>query len=260
MGPRLLANMLDATPVHLSNHQVDEALYPAVQQAIVPTWKRSLQRQEHVDSSFLFKAVKAWWRRKKRNWFTKKFKVKSQVHLQRKLPHSPCIVRVMWASNEFAPAKIKKKKPTFIQKGRRSRGMGRDDTGARHGVCSPELVKATYKSFTDSLSEAQQLAFKYKEFTRWLHLQRADDVTRFLWRSDVSQLSLDEICSLGKALQSAQATWMPGPYHPKVLRGMTALDYAVPRDLRHALMNTQLFARNLAAFGFRCQATAFIWI
>merc|ERR1712183_245873 len=57
------------------------------------------------------------------------------------------------------------------------------------GVCVPTFLRLAYQSLTKSLAAAQLAAWAAKDYKRWLELQRADDFSRFLSRSDVSELS-----------------------------------------------------------------------
>jgi len=120
--------------------------------------------------------------------------------------------------------------------------------------CRPPFLQASYMNLTQALSRAQVAAFP--QFAdRWLELQRVDDLTRFLSRSDVSVLSKREVSRLGNALAAAQVAG-----HNARMDFVAALkksEEGVPDRLADAIRAVQVQARSVAGNGFRCRATAF---
>mmetsp|Transcript_56972 Transcript_56972/g.114336 ORF Transcript_56972/g.114336 Transcript_56972/m.114336 type:complete len:205 (+) Transcript_56972:47-661(+) len=121
--------------------------------------------------------------------------------------------------------------------------------------CDSETLKNNYLSLYDKLAEAQRLAFpKFPD--RWLELQHVDDLTNFLRRADVSELTRPEVSKLGKALNKAL---LAGHDARMVFDApLKRSERGVPDDLAQAISRTQDLARDVAAHGFRCRASHFL--
>jgi len=124
-------------------------------------------------------------------------------------------------------------------------------------VCLPAYVRHSYEQFQERLGEAQNEALANGETKRWLEMQRADDLTRFLSRDDISMLSRAEVCKLGKAVQAMQVAG-----HKARMQWDAQLkdeEANVPNSVASSISAAQKYARRLAGYGFRCRASAFLF-
>ncbi|CAK0877046.1 unnamed protein product [Prorocentrum cordatum] len=94
--------------------------------------------------------------------------------------------------------------PALYRQGYVPIAPGRASNAASGGPCVPFLVHSAYHSFQDALAKAQLRSMEAGETARWLELQRADDLLRFLHRADNSHFSDAEVSSLGRALAATQ--------------------------------------------------------
>jgi len=219
----------------------------------------------HGDTSFLFGGLRRIVSRVRRRRRLAKLRdqhqvltavrsVESTAHRQRRLPKTAGLEKAALAarllhdegaesSSVFAALAVP--------------GLGAGRAPADFGDCDSASLKLSYERFFQALSEAQARSFGYGQTSRWLDLQRADDLTRFLQRVDVSELTLGEVEALGKAWQ---ATEMAG-HQLAAGAGASARrrEVCVPNDLAASLFDAQRHARSVAAHGFRCRASSFLW-
>mmetsp|Transcript_30001 Transcript_30001/g.93226 ORF Transcript_30001/g.93226 Transcript_30001/m.93226 type:complete len:231 (-) Transcript_30001:20-712(-) len=121
--------------------------------------------------------------------------------------------------------------------------------------CSAMTLRSYYEGLVNALAKAQRIAFpKFPD--RWLELQHVDDLTRFLERADVSMLTRPEVSKLGKAFTAAQ---LAGHDARMVIDApLKDSERGVPSGLAMAISNMQMYAKGVAAHGFRCRATNFL--
>lgn len=124
-----------------------------------------------------------------------------------------------------------------------------------HGPCLPIFLANNYVSLREALEHAQHQAMRIAP-ARWYELQRADELTRFLTRQDVSVLSKEEVGDLGEALRYvsiAQANARTNAILP-----LTKAQKDVPLPLEAALQRAFAYAKNTAAHGYRCRDNEFL--
>lgn len=124
-----------------------------------------------------------------------------------------------------------------------------------HGPCLPIYLANSYVSLREALERAQHQAMRVAP-ARWYELQRADELTRFLTRADVSVLSKEEVGDLGEALRHvsiAQTNARTNDTMP-----LTKAQKDVPLPLEGALQNAYMYAKATAAHGYRCRDNEFL--
>jgi hypothetical protein len=124
-----------------------------------------------------------------------------------------------------------------------------------HGPCLPIFLQNNYINFREALAIAQLHAMKVAP-ARWYELQRADELSRFLSRGDVSVITKEELGDLGEALRHvhiAQANVRKSWIAP-----LKKNEQGVPYRLEGALYNAQLWGKATAAHGYRCREDEFL--
>jgi len=124
-----------------------------------------------------------------------------------------------------------------------------------HGKCLPLYLKNMYIRLRDSLEYAQGHAMKIAP-ARWYELQRIDDLTRFLTRADNNVLTKSEVGDLGEALRHARIAG--ANVRSNYMMPLKKEELGVPGELEGGLQDVQLFAKKLAAHGYRCRASEFL--
>ncbi|CAK0877045.1 unnamed protein product [Prorocentrum cordatum] len=135
--------------------------------------------------------------------------VESTAHLQHPPPPDEGWLRASQANEAVASQfpwtnKGPHHVPALYRQGYVPIAPGRASNAASGGPCVPFLVHSAYHSFQDALAKAQLRSMEAGETARWLELQRADDLLRFLHRADNSHFSDAEVSSLGRALAATQ--------------------------------------------------------
>jgi len=131
-----------------------------------------------------------------------------------------------------------------------------DSLGDEYGECDPVFLQSRYIQFRDALNHAQGQSMRIAP-SRWLELQRAQDLTQFLMRGDVSVITKEELSHMGEAirhtdiaLDGVRKNWMR-PYSE-------AREALIPGQLEGSLQIANKMAKKLAAQGYRCRANEFL--
>merc|ERR1712113_23263 len=103
-----------------------------------------------------------------------------------------------------------------------------------------------------AIAKAQLLSLpRYPD--RFAELQQVEDLTAFLYRSDNSHLTREEVSNLGKALSAAQTAGHGARMDFNAQRSRA--EEAVDSELSMAISHVQQYARDVAGHGFRCRPT-----
>lgn len=154
--------------------------------------------------------------------------------------------------------------------------------------CEPQLLERAYESLKEFLPKAQQQA-QFLDPDRFLELQRADDKSTFLNVGGAAEkLSDAQVKHLGEALFAVQRAGAGLPNQAQLAQSIKAaqgLDgkksiwsfLKKPKgndgrnivevnalfrkaDMANSISVAQEAMRDVAAEGFRCRATTFIWV
>lgn len=124
-----------------------------------------------------------------------------------------------------------------------------------HGPCLPIFLKANYISMSEALEKAQHHAFQIAP-ARWYELQRADDLSRFLMRQDVSVLSKEEVGDLGEALRHVRIAG--ANVRADSMMPLKKNEQGIPGQLEASLQTAHKYAKVTAAHAFRCRDNEFL--
>lgn len=131
---------------------------------------------------------------------------------------------------------------------------------ARKGlpICSPLMLKMNHQLLNDDIERAQAEALRAPPEERWrfIELQRVQDLASFLWRSDVSELSKDEVCRLGRAMRAADLAGYKA--RMEINAPLKDEEAKVPEELASSISNVRQRAKSVAAYGYNCQVSSFL--
>lgn len=197
------------------------------------------------------------------------------MHREHPLEHEPARIRRGYEIAEAAAASLnpRRKVPSWRRellgmvplpayKGRTSsisvQGQDRLLSHAKppeDGECSPLFLKNTYIQFSEALARAQHEAQRIAP-GRFFELARADELTRFLMRGDVSVLTKTEVGDIGEALRHvgiASANVRQNELFP-----LKKNEQFVPAPLEGALQMTNKLGEFVAAHAYRCRDNEFL--
>lgn len=123
------------------------------------------------------------------------------------------------------------------------------------GECSPLFLKNTYIQFLEALGRAQHEAQAIAP-GRYYELARADELTRFLMRGDVSVLSKTEVADIGEALRHVDIAM--ANVRKNMLLPLKKHEAHIPAPLEGALQMTYKIGEHVAAHGYRCRDNEFL--
>jgi hypothetical protein len=197
------------------------------------------------------------------------------IHREHPLEHEPARVRRGYEIAQGAAANLdpRRKVPSWRRellgmnplpptRGRTSslsmQGQDRLRSRAKppeDGYCSPLFLKNTYIQFAQALARAQHEAMAVAP-GRFYELARADEMTRFLMRGDVSVLSKAEVGDIGEALRHVGIA--SANVRLNELMPLQKNEKDVPAPLEGALQMTYKLGEAVAAHGYRCRDNEFL--
>mmetsp|Transcript_48155 Transcript_48155/g.108169 ORF Transcript_48155/g.108169 Transcript_48155/m.108169 type:complete len:198 (+) Transcript_48155:114-707(+) len=123
------------------------------------------------------------------------------------------------------------------------------------GPCVDWAAEQFLADIRPKIEEAQRIALDIAP-RRWLMLQRADDLTRFLNRASNNKMSPEEISQLGQAITAIEQAGYGA--RMKFFARLAPSEEGVPDRLSGAIAQAKMAAELGAGYAFRCRATTFL--
>mmetsp|Transcript_11883 Transcript_11883/g.21719 ORF Transcript_11883/g.21719 Transcript_11883/m.21719 type:complete len:199 (+) Transcript_11883:96-692(+) len=123
------------------------------------------------------------------------------------------------------------------------------------GRCVDWAAEKFLADIRPKIEEAQRVALDIAP-RRWLMLQRADDLTRFLNRASNDKMPAEEISQLGQAVTAIEQAGYGA--RMKFLAPLAPSEEGVPDRLSGAIQQAKMAAELGAGYAFRCRATTFL--